>query len=466
MPDSQRKSELPEISSETPVVQDVSHKVLPDDFCTSFFSDMAKRRPNDPIRHLIAIDQTPGILSLLAGKPNPSTFPVTSLQFTARDPQDTSGSVQIELTPLELETALQYTPTAGIPALRNWLVGLQERVHRRKYDSTWAMCVGAGAQDLIYKAITATLNPGDPVLIEAPVYAGILPAFQTLGCDIHEVETDAEGIRADSLRSVLENWPEGKPKPKALYTVPFGCNPTGMTATLDRRLEVLVLAREHNFLIFEDDPYCYLYYGKAPRPPSYFSLECDQPEVGRVLRFDSLSKVLSSGLRLGFVSGPPPLITAIIKHTDTSNLQPSSLSQVIALAVLSRWGYTGFKSHTEQISEFYRKKRDVFQAAMQRHLGGLAEWTPPEAGMFFWFRLLLSPSDNSNASESEDCSKSLIESGALRRGVLALPGTVFYPKGRTSAFVRASFSILEEADVNEALGRLREVILEAREGLA
>ena len=113
----------------------------------------------------------------------------------------------------------------------------------------------------------------------------------------------------------------------------YGCNPTGMTATLQRRKEVLQLAREHNFIILEgafylfffrlklvnltvitDDPYFYLYYGQAPRYPSYFELELQEPEVGRVLRFDSLSKILSAGMRIGFASGPEPLLNAIDGH--------------------------------------------------------------------------------------------------------------------------------------------------------
>jgi len=104
---------------------------------------------------------------------------------------------------------------------------------------------------------------------------------------------------------------------------------------------------------------------------------------------------------------------------------------------------------------------------MKRHLEDLAEWTPPDAGMFFWFKLLLaSPSEADDAPRSEGCSQSLIRDKALSRGVLALPGTIFYPKGRTSTFVRASFSTLEEEDVNEALRRLRDVILETKEGSA
>jgi tryptophan aminotransferase len=271
-----------------------------------------------------------------------------------------------------------------------------------------------------------------------------------------EVETDAEGIQSSSLRSILENWPAGKPKPKILYTVPYGCNPTGMTATLQRRKEVLQLAREHNFIILEDDPYFYLYYGQAPRYPSYFELELQETEVGRVLRFDSLSKILSAGMRIGFASGPEPLLNAIDGYTASSNLQTSSLTQAITYKLLDAWGYEGFQIHVEHVSAFYRDKRDIFEAAMKKHLTGLAEWTSPEAGMFFWFKLLL----NSNNEDGD--SEAVIKTKAFEKGVLALPGTVFLPNGTKTAYVRASFSLTEEEDVDRAIQRLRDTILDAR----
>lgn len=93
-----------------------------------------------------------------------------------------------------------------------------------------------------------------------------------------------------------------------------------MTASTRRRTEVLALAHEHDFIILEDDPYFYLYYGHSPRPPSYFALEAQAGgAVGRVLRFDSLSKVLSAGIRIGFASGPAPLLTAIEMHVSASH---------------------------------------------------------------------------------------------------------------------------------------------------
>jgi len=360
---------------------------------------------------------------------------------------------------VDLAQALQYGDTAGLRPLLDWLAGLQEVNHGRKRNEGWRISIGCGSQDLIYKAVGVIVNHGDSVLVESPVYAGVIPTFQSLHCDIVEVETDAEGIRSSSLRSILEQWPAEKQKPKILYTVPYGCNPTGMTATLQRRKEVLKLAREHNFIILEDDPYFYLYYGITPRYPSYFALEVQEPEVGRVLRIDSLSKILSAGMRIGFASGPEALLNAIDGYTAESNLQTSSFTQAITLKLLDAWGYEGFRIHTEHVSAFYRAKRDIFEAAMKKHLDGLAEWSSPEAGMFFWFKLLLNPN---NLTEDGD-SEAVIKTKAFEKGVLALPGTVFLPNGTKSAYVRASFSLTEEGDVDRAIQRLRDTILDARE---
>ncbi|KAJ3559075.1 hypothetical protein NM688_g564 [Phlebia brevispora] len=392
-------------------------KTLSEEYYLSRLSVMAKNRTHDEIRSCLHLEQRPGLISMLAGKPHTSTFPFTSLNFTFRDPADPASELPVSLSQEELELGLQYSPTVGIPALVEWCYGLQEIAHGRRKGEGWKLSIGNGSQDLIYKAVTALVNPGDSKHELSERVSGTTPMFQTLQCDIVEVETDAHGIRSDSLRHILENWPASKPKPKVLYTVPYGSNPTGATATLDRRLEVLALAREHEFFILEDDPYHFLYYGPMPRPPSYFALERDQPQTGWVIRFDSLSKVLSSGIRVGFVSGPEVIVQAMNDHSTVANLQPNSLAQVLALSLLSRWGYQGFLEHTAHVAEFYKKKRDAFQAAMLRHLSGIAEWSMPEAGMFMWFKLLIDTDDG-----AEGDSNSVIRTTALERGVLALPG--------------------------------------------
>ncbi|KZS92528.1 PLP-dependent transferase [Sistotremastrum niveocremeum HHB9708] len=438
-------------------------EVLPDDFYDQFLSQSAKRRKASQLRFLLPLEKTPGVISLLAGKPNPTTFPITSLSFTTRSPFDPSVSSTIKLEGKALNEGLQYNLTSGLPDLVSWITELQERSHERKAEEGWRVSMGVGSQDVISKCVSALLDDGDSVFIETPAYPGIVPLFQSMNINIIEIPTDSKGIIPEAMSEILDSWEPEKPKPKFLYTIPVGSNPTGVTASGKRRLEVLALARKHNFLILEDDPYYYLYYGKAPRPPSYFTLESwdRSSPAGRVIRFDSLSKILSSGFRLGFVTGPLKILKAIDMQTALSNLQASSFAQAVCLAILQSWGYEGFYAHTLRVATFYKERRDMFVSSMERYLPGLAQWNVPEAGMFIWLNLLVPPAPNCDEPDSEQ----LIRTKAFAAGVLAVPGLYAFPLGRINSFVRVSFSLLEQDDMDEACRRLANVIREAQDDL-
>ncbi|QRW03778.1 aminotransferase class I and II protein [Ceratobasidium sp. AG-Ba] len=421
--------------------------LLPNEFYEPYLSELAKSRRPNPIRGLYPLEDRPGMISMLAGKPNADTFPFTSFSFTAHDPTyprvasneppesissgptkevNAPGQLHITIPPAQLAAALQYGPTSGLPDLISWVYTLQAAQHGRHKGEGWRVTIGTGSQDLLYKSFSAFVNPGDAVFIEAPAYAGVLPMLKSSRCELVEVPTDGKGIQSFKLRNILDTWPEGKPKPKVLYTTPYGSNPSGATATVERRKEVLELSRKHGFLILEDDPYFYLYFGERPRPPSYFHLEAqDGGPVGMVLRYDSLSKILSSGLRIGFVSGPSYVLDKIDLHTAAANLQTSSFTQVLTYTLLAEWGLSKFDAHIDNISVFYKEKRDIFEAAMNQHLSGLAEWDIPQAGMFFWFKLNLPSGKEGEAGDSEQ----LVREKAVENGILALPGTSFYPNG-------------------------------------
>lgn len=146
-----------------------------------------------------------------------------------------------------IDEALQYGQTSGHPDLVEFLTRMQTEFHGRRKDHSWRLSVGAGSQDLLYKAFQTLTDPGDVVLIEvsekysqeyltivmmnrdfkAPTYAGVIPNLVSRQADCIEVPVDGKGIISSALRDILENWPEGKKMPKYLYTVPYGCNPTG-----------------------------------------------------------------------------------------------------------------------------------------------------------------------------------------------------------------------------------------------
>ncbi|GAA5850864.1 hypothetical protein JCM9279_006221 [Rhodotorula babjevae] len=427
---------------------------------STLISERGRRWEPSAIRGLFPLEKIPGMVSLLAGKPNADTFPFSAIKVDLKPiiPGDPVETLTVESD--ALNEALQYGATAGLPNLVKWIENLQETRHKRAKDGSWRVSLGSGSQDLINKAFHSLVNDDDSILIESPVYSGTLGLLNRFQVNLIELPVDNEGLVPAKLEETLDNFATlypGKRFPRLLYTIPTGSNPTGATAPESRRQAVLALARKHNLLILEDDAYHFLSFDPTHLVPSYFELEArDGGKMGRVVRFDSFSKILSSGMRLGFVTGPKELLDVIDLHTSNTNLQPSSTTQAMVLVLLNKWGLDGFVAHTQRVAAFYKAKRDMFERVAHRYLDGLATWVSPEAGMFLFLDLHLtkdgSPGDSS----------SLISTTAVQKGVLAVPGVGFLPNGGVSSFVRVSFSLATEQDAELAFERLRECVLEAR----
>jgi kynurenine/2-aminoadipate aminotransferase len=257
------------------------------------------------------------------------------------------------------------------------------------------------------------------------------------------VPCDGGGLIPDALAALLDTWPARAPKPKALYTIPCGGNPTGATLTVERKRAIYDIARRHNILILEDDPYYWMQFSPE-RTPSFLSMDVD----GRVLRFDSLSKLVSSGLRVGFVTGPAPLVEKIELHAQAAVLHGSGASQALVAGLFDAWArdagsaHAGFAAHCRGVCDFYLARRDHFLKCADAHLTGLAEWTAPAAGMFVWLDLPVADSDVFIKTKCRDAK------------VLLVPGQSFDPADAPSSHARASFSTASFDDIDRALERL------------
>jgi len=405
---------------------------------TKFFTQVSLARKPSPIRALQPLLVIPGMISLGGGMPNPETFPIAKASLTLKD------GTTLELSPEKMKLSLQYSETAGLKGLVKWLSDFQQKIHRPPLGmSANSLLVSPGSQDVLSKAFEMLIERGDNVLVESPTYSGALAALNPLGCNLIGIETDRNGLIPESLESRLEDvkknlqkYGNGKP-PKVLYTIPTGSNPTGGSLTLDRKRAVYSIAQKNNLIILEDDPYYYLQFGE--KTPSLLSLDTD----GRVLRFDSFSKIISSGLRVGFATGPNPLIERLNLHGQISFLHASGLSQVVLLEILENMGYDGFLKHTDYVSGFYKKRMETFAESAKKHLTGLAEWHNPSAGMFFWIKL-----------KGIEDSFPLIQEKAVEQKVLYVPGSSFDPKGNKSSYVRAAFSVATPEQMDEGLRRL------------
>lgn len=384
---------------------------------------------------------------MAGGMPNVDTFPVKSASM------ELSDGTRLEMDSSLMKQALQYSPTPGVPELVAWGKGLQERVHSPPplpSDVGRDCLITNGSQDGLCKAFEALVSEEDNVLVEMPAYPGALAAVKPMNCNIIPVNTDRHGMDPQSLGDVMSSWSPADTQdpnskiPKIMYLIPNGGNPTGHTLTEERKRKIYEIAQKYNILILEDDPYFYLQFQK-PYVPSMLSMDTD----GRVIRFDSFSKLISSGMRLGLVSGPKPVLDRISLHMQASVMHASGLSQVALLLVLQHWGYEGFEKHVENVSEFYRRRKDLCLAAVEKHMTGLADWSEPSGGMFLWLKLHVA-----------DTYK-LITVKAREKGVLFVPGNAFMlDSSQPCPYVRASYSMSTAEQMDKAFERLADLVRE------
>lgn len=387
---------------------------------------------------------------MASGMPNATQFPFEEASFKISD------GTSISINSTDMKKALQYNPTSGLAGFHSWLMKMLYHLHKppnfflEDSDQKTVLLVTTGSQHGLCMAFEMLVKKGDKILLSSPVYSGTKSILQPYSPDYLLVESDEDGMKPESLRDRLSGWSKKdiysntSDIPRLLYTVPNGDNPSGVSVSLERRKEIYKICQDYNLLIIEDDPYYFLQFNK-PRLPSFLSMDTD----GRVLRFDSFSKVLSAGIRIGFVSGPKALVYRIQLHMEASVLHSSAVSQMIILKLLEKWGMEGFLSHTEKVAEFYQQRRDMMLKAAEKWLTGLAEWNVPMAGMFLWIKLI-------GIQDTRD----MIMKKALEKEVLFVPGDVFQVNDGKSQFVRACFSMCSEEDMNEGMRRLASLITE------
>eukprot|EP00760_Papus_ankaliazontas_P000657 PhM_4_TR10170/c0_g1_i1/m.4188/K00825/AADAT, KAT2; kynurenine/2-aminoadipate aminotransferase len=400
-----------------------------------FLSRRALRRTPSPIRAIFPLSQLPGMLSLAGGLPHPDTFPITGMTLKLSDGSDVS------IAPNDLKAALQYCPSYGLGPLLDELTSLMAKRHSPIREG-WKICVGTGSQDVLGKAFDMLLNEGDPILVEEACYPGVLSCLQVYDPKLVPVAGDDKGITAEALDQAMTEW-KGK-KPRVIYMCPTGQNPAGTTMTTERKEAVYRVCQKHDLMILEDDPYYFLYFGEESNRKSFFSMDVD----GRVLRFDSFSKVLSAGMRIGWVTGPSELIDQIQLDMQTQALNVSGLSQVVAATVLRNFGDAGLDEHLQRVCSLYKGRRNSLMSSCEKHLGDLVSYNIPNAGMFLWMKLR-------TIADTE----ALVMEHAQKEKVLFVPGKAFSPnKSIPSPFVRASYSTIKESDMDEAMHRLRKLI--------
>jgi 2-aminoadipate transaminase len=378
------------------------------------------------MRDLMALTAQPHVISLAGGLPDVSAFPAELL-----------AKITAEMAAESHVRALQYGPTEGIDDVRTAIVEVMaaENIHHLEIDDILVTTGGQQAIDLVCRTL---VDPGDVVIAEAPTYPGAVPCFGSFEADVVQIAMDADGMRIDELESTLERLKAEGKRPKFIYTVPTFHNPGGVTMSLPRRKRLVEVAREHELLVVEDNPYGLLRYEGEPLPTLY---ELDGGEF--VIYLGTFSKILAAGLRVGWAVAPGPVFQKLNIAKQAADLCSSSLSQMF----VSYYFRTGlWKQQLETYKEIYRRRRDVMLDALAEFFGPEAEWTHPQGGLFLWATL----------PDYIDTSDLLVR--ALDEDVAFVPGRGAYLDGRGGSSKRLNFSGVSEDDIREGVRRIAKVV--------
>ncbi|GAC1315945.1 MAG: PLP-dependent aminotransferase family protein [Thermoleophilaceae bacterium] len=391
------------------------------------FAGRTRVMKSSAMRDLMAVIARPEVISLAGGLPDTGTFPTdTFARVTGRIAQESCAE------------ALQYGPTEGLPKTRECIAAVMdaEGIHVDPDD----MIVTAGGQQVIDLVARALIDPGDVVIAEAPTYPGAVPAFSSYEADVIQIEMDSDGMRIDLLEETLERLDREGRRPKFIYTVPTFHNPAGVTMSLPRRRRLVAVAQQREILVLEDNPYGLLRYEGRPHPTLR---ELDGGLY--VMYLGTFSKILSPGLRLGWVVAPPPVLEKINLGKQAADLCSSTLSQMMVQAYFaeSRW-----RDYVETLTEIYRARRDTMLDALAEHFPPQARWTRPQGGLFIWATLpdFLDTTD--------------LLARALRDNVAFVPGAAAYVDGRGHSSMRLNFSASSDDDIREGVRRIGKVVAE------
>ena len=371
----------------------------------------------DGIASVLAFLGMPDIVSFAGGFPDPLTFP-----------RDRVAALFEEFVTSGEATAFQYAPTQGLAGTLDVLCGRLEALEGRR-PADEELMVTSGAIEALELVTKSYLDPGDLVVVEGPTYLGAIQAFRSFEASLEAVPLDEQGLDVDELERRLRRGT----RPKLVYTIPDHQNPAGVTLAAGRRGPLVELARRYGFLVVEDVAYRELAFSGEALP----SLWSIAPDV--VVQAGTTSKTFFPGVRLGWAVGPAEITARLVSAKQNTDQCAGALGQrLFEESVRRGW----IDEQLVRSRALYRRKSERLLAALERSMPAETRWTRPDGGFFSWLTL---PPGSSSVE---------LAPRAAEAGVGIVPGTLFFPDGRGADTVRLSFSLVDEALIDDGIERL------------
>lgn len=368
------------------------------------------------IREILQASAKPNMVSLAGGLPAPELFPMDLVQ---------SSLAEVA----QVADYFQYASTEGDASLRHWIAAAWSTPINKCADEN--VLITSGSQQALDLIARAYIVPGDKVLVESPCYLGALQVFRLAGAEIITIDQHEDGPDLKQLEQALALGP------KLFYTVPDFHNPTGVCWSLEKRQQAAALLNQHRIAIIEDAPYRELRYEGQDLPQLAEFIQ------NPVFRLGSFSKIVTPGIRLGFVIANQDLLAPLATIKQAADLHSSHPLQHMILAVVNA---PEFEHHLARVRAEYRRRRDHLCALLQHHFGSDIHFSRPDGGMFLWLTF------NGYCSDK-------IAAKALICGVTVVPGSAFLnEEGIVSNSLRLNFSYESEQNLSEGVLRLRSAV--------
>ena len=394
------------------------------------FADRLNKVETSAIRELFKLLGKPGIISFAGGFPDSAMFDVDGIR-------EASQKALSE----EPGAALQYGATEGYQPLREQLATFMGSKGVQDIGPE-GLIVTTGSQQALDLLGKTLINPGDKVIVEGPTFLATIQCFRLYGAEVIAAPIDADGVQTDRLEALIQEH-----KPKFVYLIPTFGNPSGATLSLERRQKVLELAVQYQTLVVEDDPYGDLYFDAAP-PPSLLALSAQVPGSRALLAHcGSLSKVLSPGLRVGWMIAPAELLARATMCKQFSDAHTSTFAQATAAQYLKAGRMPGTLAHVRSV---YAERVRAMGDALRTELGDAISFTQPGGGLFFWARLTGAGGKVQDGNE--------LAKRAIEKGVAFVPGTPFFASQPDHATLRLSFATADVAKIREGVARLGQAL--------
>ena len=378
------------------------------------------------IRELFKLLGKPGIISFAGGFPDSAMFDVAGIgQAVNQALADEPGG------------ALQYGATEGYEPLRAQLAAFMQAKGAQGVAPD-QLIVTTGSQQALDLLGKTLVDPGSKVIVEGPTFLATIQCFRLYGGDLVSAPIDGEGVKVDELEALIQTH-----RPKFVYLIPTFGNPSGAMLSLERRKRVLELAVKYQTLIVEDDPYGDLYFD-APPPPSLLALSHEVPgSRDWLVHCGSLSKVLSPGLRVGWMIAPPELLAKATMCKQFSDAHTSTFAQATAAQYLA----AGRMPETlARVRKVYGARAQAMGNALRAELGDALSFVQPQGGLFVWARL--------TGAGGKPADGAAFAKKAVEQGVAFVPGAPFFCASPDASTLRLSFATVGEDKIREGVARL------------